>query len=227
MTWAMVNPPQFGEWSPEPQGGFVGWHDALRKYYETEMSEADKAALNMVDSIDNYIFSRKFVTDMGPVRPEECPRVFETRKFPKKLGSLISLSNRFLAVDEAMKAIIEGLEAGIHQFYPLKITSQKSEDYPKPYFGLVIRQFRDSFRPDDSVEGSWAPNELVEDSYCAKYNLKECIVGLALSKEEIGSAHLWREIKLREPGVFFSDELQAEAKRQGLRLPKHFKVKDV
>ncbi|SLN41249.1 hypothetical protein ROA7450_01993 [Roseovarius albus] len=226
MTWGMVEPKNFGEWWPDPQRGFYTWDETLQTYYDTEMSEADKVALDMADGVNRFTFSRKFTTDMGPVDRGECPQVYETRKPLKKLGALIMLSSGFLAVDEALKAVIETLEPDVHQFYPLRIEDQKAVAFPKAYFGLVIRQFRDSFRPDDSKEGSWEKMELVE-GYSVVYELKEHINGLAMSTEAIGEAHLWRESVLSSPTVFFSDALQAEIKRQGLRVPKHFKVIEV
>ena len=57
--------------------------------------------------------------------------------------------------------------------------------------------------------------------------LKKVITGLALSKDAIGGAHLWREKKLTQPDIFLSDTLKARAMDAGLRLPKHFRMKEV
>jgi len=42
-----------------------------------------------------------------------------------------------------------------------------------------------------------------------------------------GNGHLWREVKLRRPHFFLSDDLHAEIVRQGLRVPKTDQLKEV
>jgi len=54
------------------------------------------------------------------IEEHEPPRSFNTVKGYKSLGSLIKLNNRILAVDQALRAIIERLEPGVHQFFPIE-----------------------------------------------------------------------------------------------------------
>jgi hypothetical protein len=62
------------------------------------------------------------------------------REARKSLGSLVLLPDRLLAVDATLKEIIEGLEQGVHQFWPLRIIMPKGNELPVPYYGMVIHR---------------------------------------------------------------------------------------
>ncbi|MEJ2020381.1 MAG: hypothetical protein P8X51_19625, partial [Maritimibacter sp.] len=143
----------------------------------------------------------------------------------KSFGSLIHLPNRLVAVDEALKTIIERLEPDLHQFWPIRIIMPNGDTYPETYYGLRIGQRLDSFDPDASDEGVWDVS--IGGIYQVYLPRKKYYEGLALSAEKIGKAHLWREVKLVTPDLYFSDALMAEIKKAGLRLPKSFRLKTV
>jgi hypothetical protein len=142
----------------------------------------------------------------------------------KSLGSLILLYARLLAVDAALKEIIETLEPGVHQFWPLRITLPNGKEFPGPYYGMVIRRFIDSFVPEQSITAN--PPSPGSESFFTKGPTKKDYGNLTVSKRVVGGAHLWRERRLLMPSVFFSDELQAEITRQGLRV-KHHRLKEI
>ena len=50
---------------------------------------------------------------------------------------------------------------------------------------------------------------------------------LAVSKNVIAGVHLWRERRLLRPGIFFSDDLQADITRSGLRIFRHHQLKAI
>ena len=53
-------------------------------------------------------------------------------------------------MDKALKDIIETLEPGVHQFWPIRIQTYKGIDHPTPYFGFVVGSFLDAFSPEHS-----------------------------------------------------------------------------
>jgi len=219
----MENPSGFGEFFLD--GDYVGWDEAVKAYYLNEMSEEEKAERGMQEYFDVLGFSEKFTRDMGPMAPYECPTEFAVKhNRVKSFGSLIKLSDRLLAVDEALRDLIEELEPGVHQFWPIKITLPKGDPYPEQYFGLRIGQFLDSFRPGESDDGAWRERN---GWYRVQFPKKQYYAGLALSRQAIAASHLWREKILQRPGIFFSDTLQSEIKKAGLRVPKLSKLKDV
>lgn len=234
MVWALIEPSGFGDFFPD--GDYTGWRERLSEYAAANMSPEEKAAYyNFPASYVHEVadkFTREVGTQLGgtpvvtPLLPREQPVWFETVKSYSNLGSLIMLTDRLLAVDGALKDILERLEPGVHMFWPLTITMPRGRVYPKPYYGMVIGTFLDSFEPGMSAEGSCVKNPGF-DSYKVSYPSKEYVSGLAFSKEKIGGAHLWRERRLRRPNICISDTLRHEIARAGLRIPKHVQAREV
>ncbi len=233
-------PSGFGEYWPD--GEPEGWGERLKAYYMEQAPEGQKALFDYVeDGLGNaahlypgYV-SGKFISEVGtkdgPDRPpftsikgHEAPRSFKTTKGYNSLGSLIMLTDRMLAVDDALKAIIERLEPGVHQFFPIEIAMPRGKVFPKSYYVLVIGRYCDSFSPERSKEGTWRERGPGRYSHVES---KKGVTGLALSKAKFGNAHLWRERGLREWLTCFSDELQAEITSAGLRIPKHYRMMEI
>lgn len=228
MAWALMEPQGMGDFFP--RGKYVGFEETLKEYYENEMSDAEKKEMGIEDVISYSRFSRKFSGNFGALKPHEMPKEYAVLENYKKLGSIIQLGERLHAVDETLKSIITRLEPDVHQFWPIRITLRKGQDYPVPYYGMVIRRFLNSFVVEKSAPGSWrklggGDHRVLYVPYSAN---KACCAGLALSQAAIGDAHLWRETMLDPgPNIFFSDALQAEIKSAGLRITRHYKLKDV
>lgn len=248
MVWGMSLPSGFGEFWPN--GSFEatpdatsGWGDRLMSYY-LDLSPEDQCALfDYVDTASRgkagpYVsfVVGKFLHEQGtkgspdkppfsPILAHEPPRSFVIERGGKSLGSLIMLSNRMLAVEEALKAIIERLEPGVHQFFPIEIMNRKGEAYSRPYYLLVIGQYFDSFLPNESDPHSFSKDG--ERGFFHKEK-KVDMAGLAFSKAVFGKAQLWRDRRMsREWLTCFSDELIAEITKAGLRIPKHYKMMEV
>jgi uncharacterized protein DUF1629 len=220
MVWGLVEPNGFGDFFPG--GDYVGWEEGIKRYFDEEMSAEQRAAYDNWDVAYRGDVSRKFAEEgRGLLEPHELPSEFRMREARKSLASLLLLTNGFLAVDAMLKEIIETLEPGVHQFWPLRITLPKGQEFPGPHYGMVIRRFIDSFVPEQSnVRGS-------EDFFRANGPYKKDYGNLTVSKSVVAGAHLWRERRLRMPNVFLSDELQAEITRRGLRIFKHHQLKGI
>lgn len=224
MVWALVRP-GLGDFFPP--GDLIGWDEAIEAYYKTEMPEEDKIAMGIEKNLIYTPFTQKFSKDMGKLAPQELPNEFRTHKTERNLASFVKLG--FQAVDEELKTIIERLEPGVHQFWPMKVSMPNGQEYPKKYYGIVIHRHLKSFLPEKSDRESWMGGEFYPGKigYNTRADSKATYAGIALSKDIIGSAHLWREKELTDPNVFISDELQAEIKKADLRIPRHYKVKVV
>lgn len=222
MVWGLVSPGGFGDFYPD--GDYVGWEEGIKKYFEEEMSPEQRAAYDNWAVKYQGEVARKFTEDRGPLEAHERPSEFRMTEARKSLGSIIVLIDRLLAVDTPLKELIERLEPGVHQFWPLRMTMPKGKDYPVRYFGLVIRRFIDSFVPEQSAARQVSEGS---DIYFANGATKKDYGDLTVSNRVVAGAHLWRERRLLMPGIFFSDELQAEMTRQGLRIPKHHQLKAI
>jgi hypothetical protein len=232
MVWALIEPGSFGEFFPG--GDFVGDEAQLKAYFDQLPKDIQATFGGRTASYQSFV-AYKFTQEVGmkfgdkppltPLQPHEKPGWFETEKRYSSLGSIIKTTNQLLAVDEALKNIVERLEPSVHDFWPMQITMPKGEAYPKKYYGMVVGQFRDSFFPENSSDGSWEKSG--EHNYRVSMENKEQVSKLAFSKAAINGAHLWRERKLRRPNIWFSDSLQSEIAKAGLRLPKHYRAQEV
>jgi hypothetical protein len=221
MVWGLAEPHVFGDCFPD--GEYVGFDEALQSYMQTGMPEDERQRMENLLANYAYEVSQKFVYDKGPLLAHECPVAFQTEQNYTKLASLLVLNNGLLAVDGQLKAVIEEFEPGVHQFWPLTITMPHGFAYPVQYYGLRIGQFRDSCLPEES---ELSPNS-DDNIYFAQGSDKKDFAAVAVSKAAIGGAHLWRETKLHRPNILMSDTLQSEIANRGLRIFKHYKLKEV
>jgi hypothetical protein len=227
-----------------------GWFDRLRAYYKEQTPEEQKRlfdfkgdpghAAHFYGTFPAYKFNSEpgsvdrngFEPPYGPIEPHEIPRSYDSTRTYKTLGALIKLSCKILAVDVQLKSILEKLEPGMHGFYPLEIGMPKGQIYPEQYYILRISQYFDAFSREDSWERSAKNYERLEGEELITHRLhlndsKKGITGLAFRKIVFGNAHLWRERIFDENLICLSDALVAEIERAGLRIPKHYKMKEV
>ncbi|NJM81491.1 MAG: hypothetical protein HC844_02480 [Tabrizicola sp.] len=235
MVWAMFEPDGIGDFFPH--GDYVGWRERLEAYWREQMPEEEKRRIH-ADHASRYTYyvSGKFCREIGsrdiygieltPLLPREYPTEFRTEKAQRALASLIMLPSGLLVVDEAFKSLIEGLEPSVHQFWPMQITSPKGGNYPNPYYGLLVHRYLDSFRPELSDPKVWDKSKY-SDHYNIVGSEKASCAEFIMSDAIIGDAHIWHDRRLRRPHLFISDKLQAEIKKTGLRVWRHYKTKSV
>ena len=237
MVWGMRLPVSFGEFWPDghfeydPKKKDTGWYNRLRLHYLSQTSEEQIRLFDYrgFDHGDNGVaygaahystyapgkFRREVGTKGGPdslpfarAEAHEAPLTFDAQKTYASLGSLIKFNDRILAADEMLKAMIERLEPGVHQFFPIEIVTPKGKVFSRNYHTLVIGQYFDSYSPEHSDES------------------RKNMTGYAFSKLSFGKAHLWRDRHFPLLSCF-SDELMAKIADAGLRIPRHYKMKEV
>lgn len=246
MPWGMPLPNGLGPYWPD--GDFEGWSKSLIAYYMAQQPEVQQALYNgypdVLECAVSYplFVSQKLISEPGsrkssrpedipfpPILEHELPKVFVTTAKCNELASLISLNDRVIAVDEAMKALIEQFAPDAHQFYPIEIMMPRGAEFPRRFFILCIGSYFDSFVAAASDERAFTelPNSgglLSIDQM--RMRTSDCIKGLALDRNVYGGAHLWRERRFREWLTCFSDEFYAAIQEAELRLPKMFKMRE-
>ncbi|GGC25971.1 hypothetical protein GCM10011371_11940 [Novosphingobium marinum] len=236
MVWGMALPKGFGEFWPD--GDFEGWTDSLKGHFLESMpasqqapfGEGPRGALRYMGyAVDKFVKESGTVSasekpPLSPIEPHEPPRHFDTQKTYDQLGALVMLSDKILATDEAFKAIVERLEPGVHQFFPVEIRMPKNKVFPDPYYIMVIGGYRESFSAEDSAAGSF--NER-RPGFCYHDTSKKGTAGLAFARSRFAGAHLWRERAFREELTCMSDELVGEIAAAGLRIPAHYQMREV
>lgn len=236
MVWGMRLPGSFGDFFPDGE-----YADRSRTIADHLRATGGPELAHKIDAFQGdisnfkavvdarYDASQKFTKDLGDLEDFEKPRAFVTVKSYSDLASLVNTENRLIAVGEDLKSIIEGLEPGVHQFWPITITMPKGKIYPKQYYGMRIARFLDSFSPEKSEPGAVGTEEFMgKTKYIVNKPDKKCLSGFALDTHRIGDAQLWRE-KKRIHGVdfFFSDALHDAIVKAGLRMPTFYKLKAV
>lgn len=232
MVWGMPLPSSGGPYGP--YGDFEGdqWLDRLRTHFNETMTDEERLPHkdgygSPAHSFPFFVWG-KFIYEIGttdgpeglpftPIESHEPPTFFSAANGQKSLASIISLPSRMWGVDEQVKAIVERLEPGVHEFYPIEIRFPRGKVWPKPYYTLVFRQYIDSLVPEKCKEGALN----VTDHY------KPAITGRAFSKAKFGKAHLWRDRVFGEWMACISDELHDEFEKAELLLPKQYRMIEV
>lgn len=241
MVWGMAHPKSGGAYGPygeyegpvDHYGG--GWKHRLEAHFRERMTDAEQAPFRgPYSSYSGWVWS-KLIYEPGtkpePERPplaaiadHEPPRFYQIEKGFKELASIISLPGCVWAVSEPAKVLIERVEPGSHQFYPIEIRMPRGKTYPTLYYTIVFGRYLDSFAPELSRPESVRKNG--DFSYHLN-DSKAGITGLALRKSVYGTAQLWRERRFGEWLACFSDRLMADLASAELLLPKHYRMMDV
>jgi len=231
MTWGMVLPVSFGDYWPN--GACVDARSRAEDHYSSVLTDAERkklyAGVTSLLANANYKYIEDIVfTKLGPLEEFEKPRKYKTFKTYKNLASFIQLSNGLLGVDEALREIFEELESGVHTFWPIEITMPRGGVYPKPYFVMVINTHLTAFSREDSEQESWEESSPGNHYSRATRPHKKAFSGMAISRETVGTAHIWRVRWVKTPEILFSDRLMDKIKAAGLRIPpKHYEMLDV
>ncbi|HEX7954968.1 MAG TPA: DUF1629 domain-containing protein [Burkholderiales bacterium] len=230
----MALPEGFGDFWP--LGDFDGWRDRLNGFYFSQTPEGKRELYEPRDEVSySYYVNQKFSNEAGsgeglyqpplsPIKSHEPPMVFRTEKTYRALASLIMFNDSIIAVDEKLKSIIDSMEPNIHEFFPIEIAMPKRNTYPGNYFTFVVGQYFDAFSSEETRAGSvyeFASGILRPPSS------KKGLSGLAVRRSVFGGAHLWRDRAFGPWLTCFSDELEAEIAKAGLRLPKHYQMREI
>lgn len=240
MVWLMSLPKGFGEFWPD--GDFedgdnpdaIGWTGRLEAYFKDRPVDEQKELMPGADWFRyGYFVSKKFIAEVGeiatvdlppvtPVLKHEAPTTFHTERAIKKLGDLIMLNDRIIAVSDQLKAIIEQLEPRVHQFFPIQIVQPRSV-YPKQLFTVVIGNYRSSFSDLGGALARWGEGLQYKFSSITKAGAAT----MHFQRSEFANAHLWRERLFCEEIFNFSDELVVRIEEAGLRTPKLHRAKEI
>lgn len=240
MVWIMSLPSGLGEFWPDGEfeggdkAGSVGWSGRLKAFIKDLPVQRQKDLMPTGDLHDyGYFVAQKFksevenivASDLPPITPvldHEAPKTFDTVKTYKRLGDFIMLNSRILAVSEDMKAIIEALDRGAHQFFPIDIVMPRSV-YPKRFFTFVVTNYRNSYIDVNGVMLRLAPGE--------RYNFSKVTKGEAaqshFQKVAFDNAHVWRERLFNEFIIMFSNEFVDCVQNAGLSMPKIYQAKEI
>lgn len=143
------------------------------------------------------------------VDPAELPRALRLTRVWEPLVDILRLWA--YVVPERVRAIIEGLEPGVHQFIPVELRRSDGAPTNGPHYWLNILQQLDFVDPDQSWL-SWHQDS--HGRWFGTYGLGDD--WLVAREEAIAGRHLWCSRGNRPEGFFASDALKQALEAEGV-----------
>lgn len=157
------------------------------------------------------------------------PRVLQLEKSYKALGDIFNIGYG-LAISSEVRALVEELEPGRHQTWPLEVLQPSGEPYSKDYHFLRIRSRLDAWNKEKSDPACYKKTGHL---YKIKGLPERSAGGIALSQDVISNHHIWRHDVSSRAGAlsafdyYVSDELKAALTKAKLKTPKLMKMMEV
>lgn len=247
MVWGMNHPPVSngifylaGEFEGPARNASDGWRTRLAQHFVEEMPSVEQAVFQDENGAGSHWYAchavRKFTLrpefgntnraeSQKPIRPHEVPRYFRSSGNFEKLASIALFSGPLLTVDETLKSFVEWLEPGVHKFIPIEVRRARDKAPVHNRYIFVVERRFDSFSEVHSDSQSF---QISPDRQWVKHAERPALMRrLAFRRAEFGDAHVWLERRLAGYLLCISDSLQSEIADAGLRIPKHFQMKEV
>lgn len=207
MVWMVPFPAgPYGDYEgPHDGSPGCGWWHRLEQHSAQHMSQEERAAYG--DRSYWYCVHEKFqshskglVPDsseqpLPPIQPHEPPTFFKYESGHKSPACIISFPGMVLGCSHSFKGLVERREPGRHRFFPIDVRNRRGPVYQEPHYVMVIGQRLNA--PSFSVRT------------------------LGLQPVDEGKEwHLWMDLSLTQAPVFLSDELVADIKMAGMKMPR-------
>lgn len=152
------------------------------------------------------------------LKPEQVPKKLILFKPRKNLRDAFRSLNGISVVSDAMREVIETLDPGLHQFFPIQVEFPRGKLPEKKYNVIIISTKKKTIIPELS--------EVDGPRYGKFYSVVEYRKDVSFAPVCRDGAHMWREEGFRNEH-FISDELAAAIKAKELKYLKHWPGKIV
>lgn len=183
--------------SGDPRDDIVVHGDNSQAMYE------ELGRRQLIDLPDKY----RDLRTGAPVNPADFPLTARLNKQRKmRLPHWFYLGTKPVVSPE-MRAAIEAVEPGVHQFIEIKVRNKDQTPWPKPVYYLNVCR-------SVACLDEHAPNMTRETGEYASYVRRiDFYKPFALRREPIARLHLWRPADAFNSHLFCSDEMQASMSR--------------
>jgi hypothetical protein len=159
--------------------------------------------------------------------PLEMPEALKLEKRRKSLPDTFRADNAIVICSERINAVLEELDPGVHQFFPIRILQPDGKPVEGRHYILNVHHSLDTI-VDELTEStnfpSTVPGNPKRHEKMLTYN-SEQESGVAFRKSRLTSVNLWREIAY--PGLYMmSDRLYERLRRDGLSFFKILKARE-
>lgn len=149
----------------------------------------------------NALFEQGRLYAGRPVRPDHIPTRIQwsSKRYPPYD---VFMSRGIIHVSDAFKDIVEHLEPGVHQFFPIEAIYKDGSFARQMYFFNICHRLDAVDRERATVQ----MRKIAWDSLTGEF---------AFSLDKIGGAHAWIDKRIN-PGRFLSNAVVTEIKKAGL-----------
>lgn len=168
--------------------------------------DGDTRLVRLIDpeQDDGWFFNGVAVYDVGrPVHSDHMPtkarregaglKIYPKRDFHQMMGEPI--------LSQAARGLIEEMEPGVHQFFPIEVTIGKDDAPYGTYYKFVLGSRIDTLARD--LSGPYNAHGM-----CKGFGDPDGRV--VLDSERIGDHHLWTEKFVARPGWLWASDAMAE-----------------
>ena len=146
-----------------------------------------------------------------PIKRELMPFRAEQISKHKRINDFFTTTLTWCVCEE-FKNIVESLEPGIHQFFPIEVVRRSGEPTEKTYYQLVIGQRLEALDVERS-NVKWIADERGGGFHAKGPGEARWV----LRRDIVAGKHLWRPLKHFTYLRFCSDELMAAVEKAGLK----------
>jgi hypothetical protein len=169
--------------------------------------------------------ARVFKDGIRLLKPEETPEHMVLNKPKARLRDIFMTENGALIISEKLRALIEEMDPGMHQFMPISIDNLAELEC---WFILNVHARQDSVIDDQSDvrpnSGSRDSNKIMYFEYFPAP--KKGHISATIDTTALGGLHVWRE--RRYPGsLLVSDAFQGELKKRKIEFFELRKARDI
>jgi hypothetical protein len=136
-------------------------------------------------SLDGGLNAGRFTTGSAAVsngrkiKPEFVPTKILWESGPNRISDYFT-PRTIPCVSERMKSVIEQVEPGVHQFFPVDVVGKNGDLLAKHYFFIVCNRL-------DSIDREAMPYELIG----GRWNGAGPLNVIIYNRRQIGGAHVW------------------------------------
>lgn len=198
--------------SARPQGGF----------FEFSKNEWDKDALARGYGAD---YERIFhgVLDRA-IEFEKAPKYVIIEKPKPNLPNMFWGSSSLLIVSGVYHDIIERLDPGLHQLWPIELRRKRKEPYSGRWYGLNIRPRAASIQVEGSDTYIAKGSEILGIPDQVKLNIS---FKVSVRSDLLPGANLWWDDGIDQPVILCSDELRNAVVDAGLQSIPLIKAQEI
>lgn len=191
--------------------------DAEYPDWEKKFPYVGETQWETLDIVDGWRSGKR------PTVPDEMPKLLIAEKPRKTWPDSFITTNGLLVVRDTVRKVIDHLDPGIHQFFPIRFQTKRKLEIEGPWLAMNVTAKQDSVLVEKSRV---LVNPDSPDTLCA-FSTASRTENVFVDPSRQSGINLWRERRF-PMSLLGSDRLAEELKAQKLRFfPRSFRATDI